>query len=111
MRWSGDAKPGGSVAIDYLCDPLDGIFAIAGVPPTVAIPTPPFAGTLDVFPFTVLFVLPPKIWPFDVFTLKATIPNDPSLSGATVLLQALTGPSFQKPKSAAWTDCAELVIQ
>jgi hypothetical protein len=109
--WDGDAALGESVTVHYLCDPKDGIYAIAGVPPEVNLPTPPYDGALCILPFTTLFLIPPKVWPFDEFTLDGDIPNDPTLSGLTVLLQALIGPSFSKPKDASWTNCASLTIQ
>ena len=99
------------MSVTYLCDRFDGLYGIAGIPPEVSVPTPPFDGALGILPFTSLFVVPPKLWPFDEFTLDADIPNDPSLSGLTVLVQALVGPSFGKPKKdASWTNCATVAI-
>lgn len=106
----GNLTPGGDVSITYLCDPLDGIFAIAGLPPPTSIPTPPFHGDLCIAPYSMLFLYPTGIWPFDHFDLNWNIPNDPSLSGVQFLLQALIGSSFGRPKDAAWTNCAVLSI-
>jgi hypothetical protein len=78
---------------------LDGLFAVIGTTST-SIPTPPFQGALGIAPFQVLFVFPQDVWPFNHFDLDGTIPNDPSISGVTILLQALVGPSFSAPKSA-----------
>lgn len=111
VLWSGDASPGGKITIEYECDPFDGIFAIVGLAPQVNIPTPPFHGELCIAPFTVLFVVPTKTWPYDSFWLTGTIPNDPSYSGVHVLLQALIGPSFSTPKDATWTNCSSLTIK
>jgi len=105
-----DVDLGGNLDLEYLCDPLDGVFAIAGAPPAVAIPTPPFQGALAIVPFFRLFTMPPGIWPFDVLTLHATVPTDPALSGQTVLLQSLTGSSFTRPKNATWTNCLSVTI-
>jgi hypothetical protein len=42
----------------------------------------------------------------------ASAPNDPALVGASVLLQALSGPKLSGPgKSGAWTNCVEITIQ
>jgi Tol biopolymer transport system component len=105
-----DVDLGGNLDLEYLCDPLDGVFAIAGAPPAVAIPTPPFQGALAIVPFFRLFTMPPGIWPYDVLTLRATVPSDPALSGQTVLLQALTGSSFTHPKDATWTNCLSVTV-
>lgn len=110
VTWDGSATPGGSVSIHYLCDPLDGILAIIGTDPA-SVPTPPFDGALGIVPFQVVFVLPTKAWPFDHFDLTGNVPNDPSLVGVTVLLQALDGPSFGKPKDATWTNVAAITIE
>ncbi len=105
----GTFTPGGSVTVNYLCDPLDGIFAIYGLPPEQSIPTPPFHGDLCILPFNFLTYIPS--WPFDVMSFTNSIPNDPSLSGVDVLLQALVGPKLTTPpKDGAWTNCAVLSI-
>jgi hypothetical protein len=109
--WTGSTALGGKLTIDYLCDPHDGIYAIAGAPPVVSIPTPPFDGELSISPFVMLFLVPTGFISSDHFTVNYTIPNNPSLTGATVLLQALIGPSFKQPRDATWTNCAELTIQ
>jgi hypothetical protein len=111
VAWTGDASLGGKVTVEYLCQPLDGILAIAGLPPAVQIPTPPYTGALSISPFQILFLVPTHFWPSDEFTLDGTIPNDPALSGTTILLQALIGSSFVQPKDACWTNCASLTIQ
>jgi hypothetical protein len=111
VAWSGNASLGGKVTIEYLCQPLDGVFAIAGLPPAVSVPTPPFTGALSIAPFSFLFLIPTHFLTSDEVTLDGTIPNDPSLSGTTLLLQALIGPSFVQPKDACWTNCASLTIQ
>ncbi len=105
----GEARPGSSFVIRYLLDPRDGIFAIFGLPPEQSISTPPFDGTLCILPFYVLFHL--QNWPADELELPVDLPNDPSLSGTTVLLQALIGLDFAGPsKDASWTNCFELII-
>lgn len=107
---SGEVTPGGSVTVDYLFDPGDGIFAIFGIPPEVSMPTPPFDGTLCVSPFHIAFFVP--AWPFPDFTLVGTIPNDPGLIGVDVLLQALVGSGLTaKPRDGSWTNCAVLSIR
>ena len=60
-------------------------------------------------PFYNLFVI--ASWPFDEFNQTFGIPNDPSLSGVTVLLQGLVGSSFKNPKDAAWTNCGVVGIR
>jgi hypothetical protein len=57
-----DVDLGDVLDLAYLCDPLDGVFAIAGAPPAVAIPTPPFQGARARAVFR-LFTMPPGIWP------------------------------------------------
>jgi hypothetical protein len=109
--WTGSDALGGKLTIDYLCDPHDGIFAIAGAPPAVSIPTPPFDGELSISPFLKLFLVPAGFITADHFPVNYTVPNDPSLSGVTFLLQALIGPSFSNPKDATWTNWASLTIQ
>jgi Tol biopolymer transport system component len=111
LRLTGTPLLGASIALDYFCDPFDGVFAIAGVPPAISAPTPPFDGALCISPFTVLLVMPTGIWPFDDLTLVGTIPDDPNLSGATILFQALIGPSFTPPKHATWTNCEAMTIR
>ena len=106
---SGDFQPGGDVTMDFLCDPGDSLFVIYGPPPPINAPTPPYDGALCVAPFFQLFLI--SNWPFDTFGQTFPIPNDPSLSGATALIQALVGSSFQVPKDGAWTNCGVLTIQ
>lgn len=108
--WDGSATPGGNVAVHVLCDQFDGMLIIAGTDP-VSVPTPPYEGTLGIAPFFVFLVLPPGSWPFDHFDLSGTVPNDPALIGATILVQALDGPKFTPPKDATWTNVAEITIQ
>jgi hypothetical protein len=55
--------------------------------------------------------MPTGIWPFDDLTLVGTIPDDPNLSGATILFQALIGPSFTTRKHATWTNCEAMTIR
>jgi hypothetical protein len=86
------------------------MLAIYGTDPA-NIPTPPFDGALGIVPFQVAFMFPPKFWPFDHFDLSGNIPNDPSLIGVTLLVQALDGPSFAKPKDATWTNVAAITIE
>jgi hypothetical protein len=106
----GTPQIGSSITIRYLCGPGDGLFAIYGAPPPVSVTTAPYDGTLCILPFHVLFYVPS--WPFDQFDLNGTIPDEPSLSGVEVLLQALIGPSLTKaPWDASWTNCALLTIQ
>jgi hypothetical protein len=106
----GDFSPGGSVTAHIYCDPLDGLFVAYGLPPSPSIPTPPFHGNLSIVPFSFLAYL--SSWPFNELALSGTIPNDPGLSGADVLLQALVGPRLTtRPKDGAWTNCAVLSIR
>jgi len=101
---------GATIDVDYEFDALDSTFAIAGVPPPVSIPTPPFDGELGIWPFVPLFTL--IAWPADEYVLTATIPNDPALVGVTFLLQSLTGPTLiGKGKDGAWTNVAAVTIQ
>jgi hypothetical protein len=106
----GVATLGASVDLRYEFDPFDSTFAIYGLPPQQSIPTPPFGGLLGVVPFTPFFLL--NSWPSDQFIVHAQIPNDPALSGVTVLFQSLTGPRFfGHGKDAAWSNVGVLAIQ
>lgn len=106
---SGDTDLGGRLTLDYLCDPMNAIYAIAGFPPSVSLKTKPFDGTLCIDPMYLLVWVP--LWPFDRFTLTVDIPNDPSLSGMTFLAQALIGPKFGgKNKDGAWTNCVSVTL-
>jgi hypothetical protein len=50
--------------------------------------------------------------PTDVPHSDEEIPNDPSPSGATFLVQALAGRSLTaRPKDGAWSNCVEFAIQ
>jgi IPT/TIG domain-containing protein len=101
---------GSTVYLRYEFDPLDSTFAIFGLPPQQSIPTPPFGGLLGIVPFFPLFTL--ASYPGDEFVVHANIPNDPALSGVTVLFQSLTGPNFKgSGKDAAWSNVAALAIQ
>jgi hypothetical protein len=104
--------PGGSVTVRYLIDPGSGIVAIVGVPPRVDISTPPFLGELCISPFLILFIDPPGTVPNDELDLSGDVPNDPGLSGITVLFQALVGPVFSgRSADATWSNCASMTIQ
>jgi hypothetical protein len=109
---SGDWTPGGHVTVTHLFDPGDGICSIFGVPPIVAIPTPPFLRDRAIDPFLLLFCAPPNSLPGDSYDLSGDLPNDSSIVGTTLLFQALIGPVFSGPKrDASWTNCASVTIQ
>lgn len=108
----GDGSIGTHVTVRFLMRPNDGLLAIYGVPPPVSIPTPPFAGNLEIAPFTVLAFLPTNSWPYSEFDVDGDIPNDPTLSGFQVLFQGLSGPSFSPhQQNATWTNTATLTIK
>ena len=109
IQRAGDLVPGGSVTIQYLCDPGDSILCIHGLPPQQSIHIPNFDGVLAIQPFAIAFVAP--AWPRDTFILLLDIPDDPQLVGVVLLLQALIGPSFQPPRNGAWTNCVSLSIE
>lgn len=106
---SGDFRPGGGVDLQVLCDPGDSIWTIYGGLPQQNLQTPPFDGTLRILPFQSMFLIPN--WPLDEFNTTLGIPNDGALSGVTVLMQGLVGPSLSGQKDAAWTNCQSVVIQ
>ena len=109
IRITGDPKLGATVDLFYDFDPLDSTFAIVGLPPQVTIPTPPFGGALGIVPFFPFFTL--TSYPWNEYVPLAHIPNDPTLSGVTVLFQSLTGPNFTgSGKDAAWSNVASLTI-
>jgi len=59
-----------------------------------------------------LQLAPPGTLPGDDFSLAGDLPNDPSLSGATLLFQALIGPVFTgSGRNATWSNCASVTIQ
>lgn len=101
---------GGSVSLRYIQDPGDQILAIYGVPPQVALNTPPYGGSLCIAPFQTLFTLASV--PSKEFVLSGMIPNDLSLSGVTILFQGLVGPQLFGPgRSGSWTNCGVMAIQ
>lgn len=107
---SGSVERGASVDLTCYSRPGDQIFAVAGVPPKSSLPTPPFAGALEVLPFHVLFLL--LNWPFEDFTLRLDVPDDPALAGLTFDLQALIGHGLVgTPKDGAWSNCLEVTIE
>lgn len=109
MFIDGDPKIGSKIYLRYEFDPLDSTFAIYGLPPQQSIRTPPFGGLLGIVPFFPLFTL--RSYPSDEFSVHVNIPNDPALSGVTVLFQSLTGPNFDgHGKDAAWSNVAVLAI-
>jgi hypothetical protein len=98
------------VTIHYVFDAGDSALGIWGLPPAGSYSTPPYDGELCILPFNVYFFL--ANWPFDGFDVDVDIPNDPSLVGIDILLQALVGPGLMsKPKDGAWTNCAVLAIR
>ena len=108
IQVSGNLTPGGEARIEYLVEPGDGLIAIYGLPPEVAVATPPFAGSLCVAAPFLLFEAPS--WFLDVFEIEVPIAASPSLSGVTILLQALVGPDLAGGVGA-WSNCAEFEIQ
>jgi hypothetical protein len=108
----GDWTPGGHVAVRHLYDPGDGVFSLFGVPPLCTIPWPPFLRDRNIDPFLILLLAPPGALPGDDYSITGDLPNDPSLSGATVLFQALIGPVFSgSGRNATWSNCASVTIQ
>ncbi|KAA3636070.1 MAG: hypothetical protein DWP92_10110 [Armatimonadetes bacterium] len=106
---TGDFQPGGTLDLEFLCNPGDSIWAIYGGLPQQNLQTPPFSGTLCILPFQSMFLI--QSWPFDEFNQTLNIPNDGALSGVTVLMQGLVGPSLSGQKDAAWTNCGVVEIQ
>lgn len=106
---TGDLRPDGFVLNTYLCQPGDTIYAIYGTD-SGSIPIPPFVGTFGIDPFAEHFIQP--AWPFDTHIHDDDLPNDPSLSGLTILCQALVGPKLAgKRRDGATTNVASFVIQ
>ncbi len=106
---SGDLSVGGQVTLTLLLDPGDFLYLILGWPPPVSVPTPPFIGSLCILPFQPLLILGPS--PSDSFAFDFTIPDDQSLRGVEVLLQALVGQCRSGNKVAEWTNCIQLTIE
>jgi hypothetical protein len=108
----GDWVPGGHVSARHLFDPGDGVLTLLGYPPSVAMPAPPFLRERCIDPFWIVQLALPNTLPGDEFVLAADLPGDPSLSGITVLVQALIGPVFSGPgRNATWSNCASVTIQ
>lgn len=106
----GDFVPGGAVTLRIWIDAGDEVLCVSGLAPEVPTPTPPYFGELCVQPFTVCFYDPG--WPQDEIRFDETLPNDPSLSGITLLVQSLAGPRLTShPKDGAWTNCGSITIQ
>jgi hypothetical protein len=110
LRIDGDPVVGGTLTLRFLCNPGDDLFVIAGLPPAVTIPTPPYEGALCILPFLPLVYLP--AFASDEFDLVGSIPNDPALSGQHFLVQALVGAPLGGPgKNGSWTNCGDVAIQ
>jgi hypothetical protein len=112
VELDGDWSLGGHATVRYLLDPGDGIVAIAGPPPSVTIPTPPYLGDLCVENFLILFIDSPGKISGDEFDLTGDVPDDPALSGIQILFQALIGPKFDRPGAdATWSNCASVTLR
>ena len=106
----GDFSPGGSGVWTTLVDPCDGIVLIAGLPPSVAIPTPPYDGELAILSFTIVWVESRAA--SDRFDLAFEIDDEPSLSGLDLLVQALAGPKLGgRKKDGSWSNGFEFEIR
>ena len=106
---SGDLWPDGFVVNTYLCEPGDTIYAIYGIDPGF-LPIPPFDGAFGINPFFEHFIQP--AWPFGVHIHDDNLPDDPALSGVTILCQALIGPKLAgKNRDGATTNVVSFVIQ
>jgi hypothetical protein len=107
---AGDFVPGGSGLWSTFLEPGDAALLIAGLPPRVALSTPPFDGVLEIAPYTVVWFEPPVTG--DRFDLAFTIEDDPALVGLRVLAQSLAGPKLGgKHKDGCWTNAVEIEIR
>jgi hypothetical protein len=108
----GDWVPGGHVSARHLFDPGDGVLTLLGYPPVGSFPTPPFLRERSIDPFWIVQFALPNTLPGDELVIAADLTSDPSLSGITVLVQALIGPVFSGPgRNATWSNCASVTIQ
>lgn len=107
---TGDLVPGGSGTWTTLVDVGDGVLLLAGLLPQVAVPVPPYDGLLAILPYTVVWIEPAAVG--DQLALDFDIEDDASLSGITLLAQALAGPRLGgKDKSGSWSNVIEVTIQ
>lgn len=104
-----DPRIGSTVVIALESTPGHGAIVLYGAPPALSIPTPPFAGTLAVLPFGVLSSI--ASWPTANLDLSLSVPNEPTLVGAPLLLQALSGPFLFGLETSAYTNSAILVLR
>ncbi len=110
MATEGQPRPGEEIDLHYLCEPGDSILAIFGLPEAVDLHVRPYDGSLCILPIQLLFFLPE--WRLDQFTLRISIPDDPGLSGAEVLLQALIGPDLtDHGEPGSFTNCLMLEVE
>jgi hypothetical protein len=105
LRLAGSPAPGESFTVRAELPPQQrALLLFLGLPPRVAIPTPPFGGLLQIGA-PLLLLAQPFVLPRDV-TIAIRVPDDPALEGAELLWQALIG----EPAAAtgAWSN-AELL--
>lgn len=106
----GDFTPGGSVQIDFLVEPGDAVFCFIGPEPCLNLSLNGYAGSLGTVPIYPMFNVP--VWPFDRLVVDEVIVNDPSLVGASFVLQILAGPTlFGDGRDAAFSNCQVLTIE
>jgi len=106
----GDLVPGGGGVWSTFLEPGDAAILIAGLPPRVALPTPPYDGLLEIAPYTIVWNEPPVSG--DRFDLAFAIDDDPALVGLRVLAQSLVGPKLGgKHKDGCWTNAVEIEIR
>jgi hypothetical protein len=109
-RVEGDFAPGGGGTWTTLLDPGDAAILLAGIPPRVAIPVPPYAGELGVLPYVVVWIEPSAAG--NQLALDFDIEDDPSLSGLVVLAQALVGPQLGgRKKDGSFSNVVEITIE
>ncbi|MBM4013793.1 MAG: hypothetical protein FJ293_02375 [Planctomycetes bacterium] len=106
----GDLSPGGSGSWITLLDPGDSAILLAGLPPRVTIPLPPYSGELGILPFVVVWIEPNAQG--DALPVDFEIEDDPSLSGLVVLAQALAGPQLGgRKKDGSFSNVVEFTIE
>ena len=107
VHTSGNLVPGGSILVSCFQDPGEVIFAAYGHT-EIAVAAPPWIGELQVWPPTLLFVIPG--WPYPRFDLPMPIPASPSVSGVQIVFQSLVGPDIMHG-AATFSNASKVVIQ
>ncbi len=109
-RVEGDLRPGGSGTWTTLLDPGDTAILLAGLPPRVTLPLPPYSGELGILPFVIVWI--EAAVAEDQLALDFEIEDDPALSGLQVLAQALAGPQLGgRKKDGSFSNVVQFAIE